>query len=194
MKMNKGGSFEKPPQGIHQAVCYGVVDLGTQTTTFNGKEKTQPKLVVLFEFAKLRLDDGRPQVQSQMYTASLNDKSNLYKHLKSWKGRAMTAEEKENFESSMIIGKNCQLQIIHSEDGKYANIENILPLSEGMVAVQAENPTIDYEITPGYIPEGMYDWLADKIRASEEWAEAPDGVGGEVPAEAPDEQSDIEPF
>jgi hypothetical protein len=191
MKMNKGGGeFPKAPEGVHQAACYGVVDIGTQKSFFKGKEKKAHKVVVLFEFAKLRLDDGRPMVLSAMYTASLGDRAKLYKHLKSWKGRAMTQDEKDAFESSMLIGKNCMLQIIHNEsDGTiYANVENILPIMEGMEVYQPENDKIDYELQPGYIPEGMYDWLADKIRASDEWNDAPDGEG------YPDEESQVEPF
>jgi hypothetical protein len=188
MKMNKGGGeFPKAPEGLHQAVCYGVVDIGTQKTSYKGHDKQVHKVVILFEFAKLKLDDGRAMVQSNFYTASLGDKSNLYKHLKSWKGRAMTQDERDAFESTMIIGKGCMLQIIHNEsDGKvFANIENILPLMEGMEPYTPENKKMDYELQPGYIPEDMYDWLADKIRASEEWNN-PEG--------APEETTDVEPF
>ena len=193
MKMNKGGGeFPKAPEGVHQAVCYGVVDIGTHKSPKFGNK--QHKCIIFFEFAKLKLEDGRPMVLSNNYTLSLGEKSNLGKHLKSWKGRAMTQDEKDAFESNMLIGKNCVLQIIHSDDGQYANIENILPLMDGMEVYQPENKTIDYELQPGYIPEDMYDWVADKIRASEEWNEAPDGVGEADGEDAPDEASKIEPF
>lgn len=203
MKLNQSGDFPKAPEGLHQAVCYGVVDIGTHVNHKFGSK--QHKCVLFFEFAKLRLEDGRPMVQSSIYTASLGDKSNLGKHLRSWKGRAMTPEEKESFDGSMLIGRNCMLQIIHNEDGDrvYANIENILPLIDGMESYVAQNDTLDYELTPGYIPEGMYDWVADKIRASEEWNAPPKIPSGELTDEqaaylkgqqAPPEISDVEPF
>jgi hypothetical protein len=187
MKMNKGVEFPKAPAGLHQAVCYGVVDIGTQKQSFEGKESLTHQCVLLFEYANLKLDDGRHMVQSAFYTMSLGDQANLYKHIKSWFGKTMSKDEKAVFDSSSLIGKNCVLQIIMNKNDK-PKIETILPLMEGMSPHTAENPKVDYELTPGYIPEDMYDWLADKIKASEEWNN-PD------PSEnAPDEVSDVEPF
>lgn len=186
MKMNRSTPREKAPEGVHQAVCYGFADIGTHVSPVYGK--AQRKCYLFFEFAKLRLKDGSPMVQSGNYTLSLGDLAKLYKHLKSWKGRAITQEERNDFDSSMLIGKGCMLQIIHSDDGEYANIETILPLAEGLPMYDPENETFDYELTPGYVPDNMregepYAWLGNKIKASEEWNET-----------VPEQKDTTEPF
>ena len=77
----KGSDYPPIPAGTHQAVIYGVVDEGTQySERFN---KTAPKVRVLFELPKVRIDiekDGEPtknvpRVTSQEYTLSLHEKS-----------------------------------------------------------------------------------------------------------------------
>jgi hypothetical protein len=188
---NKGdGDFTIADEGMHQAVCYAVIDIGTQEGTFNGKPKLQHKCIIIWEFVKLRSDDDRPMVISNFYTASLNEKANLHKHLKSWRGKAFTPEELADFDLSRIIGHGCVLQVIHNESGgkTYANVENIMPLMEGMENITPENEKVSYEMTPGHIPEGIPDWIAEKIRASVEWKEADIADG------APAEVSEVEPF
>jgi hypothetical protein len=186
---NKGdGDFAIAPEGMHHAVCYGVVDIGTQRGEFNGKEKLQHKCVIIWEFANLKTDDDKPMVISGFYTVSLHEKSKLFKHLKSWRGKSFTTEELDDFDLTAIQGKNCMLQVIHNESkGKtYANIENIMPLMDNMEAIQSVNSPLVYELQPGFIPEDMYEWIANKIKASVEW--------NEEKSQAPEEKSDVETF
>ena len=49
------------------------------------------------------------------YTLSLSSKSNLYKDLVSWRGKPFTEEELEGFDLSKLLGKPCQIQIIHKQ-------------------------------------------------------------------------------
>jgi hypothetical protein len=186
---NKGdGGFEITPEGIHHAVCYGVIDIGTQKSQYNGKEKLQHKCVIIWEFKNLRTEDDKPMVISNMYTVSLDERSNLYKHLKSWRGKSFTTEELEDFDLTALQGKNCMLQVIHNkkDDKTYANIENIMPIMEDVELIKSESSPIVYELQPGFIPEDMYEWIEKKIKASVEW--------NEEKSQAPEEKSDTEPF
>ena len=56
-----GGSFTPVPPGMHLARCYRVIDMGTQTTTWQGKEKQQPKVMLQFEVHSEDAD-GKPLV------------------------------------------------------------------------------------------------------------------------------------
>jgi hypothetical protein len=191
MKMNQGSSFPSAPIGMHQATCFGVVDIGTQETNFKGEKGTAKQCILFFEYAKLKLDDGRPMIQNRYYTMSMGELASLYKHIKSWFGKTMTQKEKDDFDSKELIGQGCVLQIIMNSNDK-PKIENILPLMDGMEAYVAENKVMDYELTKDYIPDDLYDWVKDKIRMSLEWK-------GEKPfppkeGEAPLEESGTEPF
>ena len=171
---NKGDvEFEITPEGTYHAICYGVIDIGTQKGSYKGKEKFTHKCIIIWEIPSLRTDDDKPVVISNMYTVSLSDRAILYKHLKAWRGKSFTTEELEDFDLSALQGKNCSLQIIHNkkDDKTYANVETITPLMEGIEPKQSENTPIVYELQPGFIPEGMYDWIANKIKESLEWNE-----------------------
>lgn len=176
VKENGGGSYDPVPQGIHQAVCYAIYDLGTQ---YNPKfNKEQKKLLIIFELPHVRIDIeengqvvNKPRVISNRYTASLNGQANLRKDLETWRGKPFTKEELDGFSLSNILGKNCQIQIMHNPDNQdptkvYANITNIMPLA-GQDELQSELGLIEYDIGQP-IPEGTPEWMTKLIMQSKE--------------------------
>jgi hypothetical protein len=65
---SEGGSYTPPPVGTHLALCYRIIDLGTQKTTYNGETKTAHKLMISWELPQERMDDGRPFAISKRCT------------------------------------------------------------------------------------------------------------------------------
>ena len=70
--------FKLVPDGSHLAICYGIVDLGTQGYVYMNEKKSAKQLRLLWELHgedqdgnALSLDDGRPLSISQRYTQSL---------------------------------------------------------------------------------------------------------------------------
>jgi hypothetical protein len=201
-----GNDFVLPPAGTHRARCYRVIDLGTQTQTYNNQTKLLHQVLVGFELCDEMMDDGRPFVTSARYTASLHEKANLRHTLESWRGRAFTDKELEGFELKSIIQAPCLLTLAHEKsktgDKTYANIKAITPLAKGM-----EKPPVlvnmpeHYEIEQGknelfkHFPE----WLQELIGKCQEWtkpAPAQDALAVEVDeaaAQNGDEDSQI-PF
>jgi len=180
----KGGKdFDPIPAGMHQAVCYGIYDLGTQPSN-NPAFSDAHKVLLTFELPHERGDfekDGimsnQPRVSSKEYTLSIGDKANLKRDLVSWRGREFTKEEKANFDISVLAGVNCQINLVHKVSGKgttYANITSISPLSKGMTKVEPENPICIYTMPDEgniVIPETVPEWIAKKIMASIEYQE-----------------------
>ena len=179
LKVSDKGSVDPIEAGVHNAVAYQVIDLGTQENTmFN---KMQHKVMIIWEIPSLRIEverDGKmvdlPRVISNEYTASISAKSNLGKHLNAWRGQKFTEAELAEFDLASIIGANCQLGVIHNvsktNGNTYANIESILPLAKGTKKVKPENDTVVFDIDVDKdIPEGVPEWVADKIHASQEW-------------------------
>ena len=192
---NKGGDdFEIMPEDTHIAVCYGVIDLGTQRGEYKGQEKINEKFMLMFETPENRVEwegEDKPMVISKEYTKSTGTKSNLYKDLTSWRGKALTPDESQDFDLTKLVGVACQLQVIHktsAKGNKYPYINSIIKLPSNMTAPKAEHEYFIYELTEDYIPEEIPDWIKDKIKASLEWT-------GEKPFDgAPEEVSDVEPF
>src|SRR6185295_11438565 len=82
--------FELAPAGTHMAVCYRVIDLGTQSGTYMGKPKSQHKILVSWELPDEKMKDGRPFTIGQRYTWSMSEKATLRKHLEAWRGVPFT--------------------------------------------------------------------------------------------------------
>ena len=179
---NKGGDFTPVPAGIHHAICYAVIDLGTQPSQMYA---TSRKVQLTWELPHERGDfknsetgitNNLPRVISKEYTLSTGAKSNLRKELESWRGRPFTAEEAHEFEVGVLAGKNCQLNIAHrpSKDGTkvYANVISIVPLGKGMTAQKPENPIMVWDLPsdgPITFPPTMPEWIQTKIKGSEEY-------------------------
>ena len=129
--------FSPAPEGLHQAVCVDVVDLGMVTSQYGEKHKV--RLVWQIEEVDER---GKRFLVMQQYTLSLNEKAVLRHHLEAWRGRKFTAEELEGFDLEKLIGVNAQLQIVHNlgaKGGVFANVQAVVPISKSMTKMRAED-------------------------------------------------------
>lgn len=167
MVSSSGGDFKPIPEGTYVAVCVRLIDLGTQITTFKGVDKLQRKVLIAWEVPDEIVEfDGekRPALIMQRYTASLADKANLRKHLEAWRGRRFTEDELRGFDLFNVLGKGCQIQVLHSEDGAYANIAAIMALPKGLPAPVPFHPLINFSLDKGEFSESLYDSLSDKLK------------------------------
>lgn len=178
---SKGGAdFDPIPSGAHQAVCYGIVDAGTQKSS-NPQYKASRKLVMLFELPHERGNFGegkenQPRGISSTYTQSLSERANLRRILESWRGKAFTEQELEGFDPKVLIGVNCQLNIVHEKKGDktYANISTIMPLAKGMTKMPMENKPLYFsledqpDLASIQYPANMPNWIKEKIAFCEE--------------------------
>ena len=164
----KSSGFSPFEAGTYQAVCYTVIDLGTQYSEYY---KDQHKVWIAFEIPKLRcmvekdsVEKDMPRVVSKFYTLSIHEKSNLGIHLVGWRGRVFTAEEASGFNVMELVGKNCLLNIgIKGKTGTEGRneINSIAGLMEGMKKLVPETPICQYSMTadgwnfPENMPQGI---------------------------------------
>jgi hypothetical protein len=132
-KDSGGGDYSPAPQGTHPAVCFAVIDLGTQ---YSEQYKRHAHKVALgWELdADPPRDDGSPHMAWKRYTLSLHKKAGLRAMLEAWRGRAFTEQELAGFDLRNILGKGCLISLIHEEreGNKYANISAVSALPKGM--------------------------------------------------------------
>lgn len=167
---SSGGDFKPIPEGAYIATCVRVIDLGTQVTTFQGADKLQRKVLIAWEVPDEMVEyDGeqRPAMIVQRYTASLSDKANLRKHLEAWRGRRFTDDELRGFDLKNVLGKPCQVQVVHSESGGnvYANLAAIMALPKGTPAPDIYHPLINFSLDEEEFSIGLYESLSDKLKA-----------------------------
>jgi hypothetical protein len=123
MKIPNAPKFKAAPEGVFEAICVDVVDLGIVSSNYGPKHK----LKVAWEIEE-KMEDGRPFIVSQRYTATLGKQSNLRAALTSWRGRGFTEDELRDFEMDTIIGAPCMIVVKHNvNDGEtYANVSDVL--------------------------------------------------------------------
>jgi len=142
-----GGDFELPPEGVHNAVCTKIIDLGMQESTYNGTTSLKRKVLIEWELDEVTRKDGEPFLVASRYTLSLGKNAQLRKVLQSWRGKSFTKEELAGFDLEKVLGAPCQLQIVHNEAGNgntYANVETIMPLGKGAPKPTPSNELLIY--------------------------------------------------
>lgn len=181
---NSSSSFTPVPAGMHLARCFRIVDLGTQKTSYMGKDKLNRKILIQFEIHSedadgnpLLTDKGEPLSISKRYTLSLNEKATLSIDLESWRGAAFTEAERKGFNLEKLLGVWAMLNVTKSQgnDGKeYTNIETINPEPTQIKKVglpEAHNETMLFSIdnSSREVFEKLSEGVKKTIQNSPEW-------------------------
>lgn len=160
----KGAEFEPPPAGAHIAVCYRVIDLGTQDGSYKGKANKKHLVLISWEIPDELMQDGRPFTISKRYTLSSSKKARLRGDLESWRGRAFEDSEFGTFDIGKLIGAGCMLNVVHEEkdDTTYANVATIMRLPKGTKAPTPKNETLCFSLDT--YDEHEFSKLSEKLR------------------------------
>ena len=161
-----GGDFELIPPGTYDARCYRLVDLGTQKTMWQGEEKQNRKVLICWEIPSIEVEiDGekKPGIVMSRFTLSVGRKSNLGPMLEAWRGKSFTDAERAGFNVETVVGAPCMLNIVHSEDGKWANVAACMAMPKGNKGPAPVNPKVIFSLeTPDW---GVFGELSEKIQA-----------------------------
>jgi len=183
-KASSESSFKPVPAGMHLARCYRIIDLGTQTTEWQGKEKKNYKIMVLWEVHgeddqgnALITDRNEPMSISKNYTMSLGEMSSLRADLKAWRGRDFTAEELRGFQLKNVLGAWCMLTVSRTEgqNGKeYSNVVTVNPVPASIKKAGLPDGFNDLLVFDLDNPDmALFDTFSEKLKAkiqsSPEW-------------------------
>jgi hypothetical protein len=165
------GDFTPIPSGSHVAICDIVADLGLQPGSALYPAPKQ-QVYIRFQIPAERVQfekDGKkidgPAVIGQAFTASMNEKATLRKHLQGWRGKQFTDEEAEKFDVAGVLGKGCMLSVVHNVKGDkvYANIGSISALPKGVKAPIPESEPLYYAKDDMRCYAQLPEWLRTKI-------------------------------
>lgn len=161
--------FTPVPQGNHVAVCYRVIDLGTQRGEYMGKENFRHKLLISWEIPDEKMQDGRPFTIGQRFTWSTSEKATLRSLLESWRGKAFTEADfgPGGFDIQKVIGVGCMLNVVHALKGgkTYANIASVAKLPKGMTAPAPENRCCFVWLSKEEFMKENFESLSDSLKA-----------------------------
>ncbi len=196
MPANDGVEFELCPQGNHLAVCSHVIDLGTQKSTYEGKEKLQHKIWIGWETPGELREDGTRFLIGKRYTFSSHEKAILRKDLESWRNKRFVDSDfgPGGFEITNILGAACLLSVVHSAGEKvYANITGVGSLPKGTERPELVGPKVHLSLDPDEFSVTVFDalpeWMQKTIAASPEYQEIArvDGLWN------PHEETEVDP-
>lgn len=154
------------------------MDLGEQ---YSEKFKNySDKVLVIWEIPSQTVTvDGeeKPRWLSKDYSASLNEKSNLYKTLVSWRGKAFTeqelSEDGDGFDMKSMLGAGCLIQVIveEKENGPYNQITSVIGFPVGMDAPksQTELMAFDMDAWDNALLEKLPEWIQERIKKSTQY-------------------------
>lgn len=186
----KSGGYNPVSEGVHMAVCVGVIDLGDQWSEQFGK--TQRRVLLIWELPDETYQiDGTERLRtiSKEYTLSLNQRATLRQHLEAWRGKKFSEqelgpdEETGGFDLKNILGKSCQIQVIHNEKG-YANVSSIMAFPKGMQPIHASENLTYFDLSDPDGIKGLSElpgWVQDKIKESETYKKLTDTEFHEMP-------------
>lgn len=175
----EGGSFVQCPAGNHLAICYGVIDLGTQhqsAFTWEGTpiaESDKPQILIMWECpAELVEIEGemKPAGISKFYNAFFTERASLRIHLEAWRSKPFTAEELAGFDIGNLVGKPCMVNVVHTEKGK-AKVAGIAAMPKGLKIPAQTNDSILFDL--GDYDQKVFDSISEGIqniiKRSPEW-------------------------
>jgi hypothetical protein len=180
-----GGDFELPPEGNHLAVCYRVIDLGTQKNEYQGEVSYKRTVMIVWELPHEPMKDGRPFSVSRFYNWSMNQKATLRHDLEAWRGKPFNPDTDfgpSGFNPAKLLGKGCMIQVMHnSSNGKtYANIKAVAALPKGTVAPAPKNEELFFDLDARPFDEIGFGKLSPrlqtKVMTSPEYQEAVNGA------------------
>ena len=173
---------ELVPKGPQEAICYGAIDMGHQSFTWEGETKIAHKIRYFFEIPECMITytnkDGdqvtAPQVINCEFTISSSPKGKLKPAIEGWLGKEIDTVDiiKD------CVGSCAQLNVVHKMSKKgtvYANIGSISALSPKLAKLMPEqhNPTMTFDIDEdGFASDkfkALYPWLREVVEESVEF-------------------------
>jgi hypothetical protein len=167
---------EIAPAGSHDAVCYTIVDLGTQSTPYGAKRQ----LYVAWELPQELNSRGKPFAVGKFYNLTGDARGALRQDLESWFGRVFDQGELEELDLlTELIGRTGTIGLVHNtgQNGQpRAAVTSIMLPRRGTVErAQTVTAPIKFGIEDGFdrnAYDALPEWLRNIVARSPEYQSA----------------------
>lgn len=156
-----------PPMtpGTKMGICIGFLGIGEQLRTYKGKSGYIDQVMLVIEFPSEKIEiDGelKPRELSKIMTRTDGDNGCFNKTMSSWFAAKLTKEELLNIDDNKLLGRPCMVTVSLSEDGKYANIDNISQFPDGFPIPTTD--TIPYSFDVYEWDDKVFEALPERIQ------------------------------
>ena len=165
-----------PPMspGTKMGICVGVVDIGEQPCTFNGKTSYKEQLLIVIEFPSETIEiDGevKPRQLSRAITRTTGDRGTFKQMVSAWFVKNFTNDELIEFDTDKLLKKPCMVTVKLSENGQYPNIDSIVQYPDGIPAPTTETVpyTFDMDNWDDEAFKKLPEWIQEKIKKSTQY-------------------------
>jgi hypothetical protein len=191
MKWKEQQNYEDPPTGSHLARCVGLIDLGSQPHSFQGRSWTSRDVRIVWELvACVMTGKYKPEMKgkrfnvSRRFTQSMHGRSTLRKMLVGWRGRDFTPEELAGFDPKKLLGVGCRLGLVQNQNG-FTDVDSIAPLG-GEQCPKAEAKPVFLSLERDEFDRDVFNGLSERLQeAIKSSAEYQALFGGAAPGEEP---------
>lgn len=166
------------PEGTFVGRVISIIEIGTEKTNFGDKNQVLITWELPTELHKFNEEEGeKPFVVSSKYTLSLHKKSKLLPIVEGVLGVGLTEDETKSFDLDEILGKECLVNVEHSEDGQWSNIKSTTKLLRGVTCPPAVNPlkSLSYEKWDEKVYESLYPSLKERLAKTPEYKKMRNG-------------------
>jgi hypothetical protein len=171
-------TYTPKPTGKFKARLIQLIDLGTQTSTFEGKEKAQRKFMLTFETPENTkvFDETRgeqPFVYSREFTMSWHEKGSLRPFVEEWIETALSDEEANSFDLETLIDTPCEIKTMEKKSKTDPTRSSVVLVRVEAIkeAPKARNPILIFNLDQpsDEIFNQLPNWLKEKIAKSPEF-------------------------
>ncbi len=173
--------FEHVEPGSYAAVCYRIIDLGTQRNEYQGVVSNKRQMLVSWEINE-RMKDGKPFSVGAFYTQSLHEKATLRKHLEAWRGKPFNEQELQGFDPKVLLGKACMISVVQTKTGK-TKVQSVSKLPKGLEPPALENEMLFFSLDN--FDQEVFDKISNGLKALIQKSPEYQSLNGPAPVDDP---------
>jgi hypothetical protein len=173
---------ELTPVGNYFGVVIGVYDIGTHDSDFGSKRQVVIEIELHKKSGAVRTKDGDVLTHAVFANLTTGKDSTLRKFLEGILGRVLTpAEVKDGYDVTQLAEQPGRFRVNHVEKKKGEGLKAELvamPLDDDDPKPRAVSDVAVYDTLPAEPGSDVPEWVAKKIRESQEYQARGGGGGG----------------
>lgn len=177
--------YDEIPTGEILARLYAIYDLGYQRGLEDGSPRRE--LIFLFELDAVKKDGTPYTIATKHFTASMHPKAGLRIFIESWRGMPYVDDEVKHFDTDILIGQCCFLNVVQSAPENGKKPWRIIFSIRGRGAT----PAFMTRMKPGFIPDWIVKVCEKQVMAPQDMPSSTANCGGAGGYKPPDNRMEF---